>query len=272
MIDYINDLPRIEMMVLEKKKIEVLSEADEKDLFITYLKTRDKMLRTYLIYRNLGLVYHIANSYSKKIELEELYQEGIIGLTKAIECFDPFKGIRFSSYGCQWIKQAISRYISTKNTQVRIPAYLSSCYYTICNSDISDWEYADIKIIASKYNISENTAKFLVKVRNIESLDYAIEGESSVLSNVSSGKETPEDIILDNEMKQILDNTLYKLLSERDIYILKLRYGMVDGKEYTLKEIGEIVKLSDERVRCIIKKSIIEIQDHFRKIGLLAKN
>ena len=139
------------------------------------------MLRTYLIYRNLGLVYHIANSYSNKMELEELYQEGIIGLTKAIECFDPFRGIRFSSYGCQWIKQAISRYISTKNTQIRIPAYLSSCYYTICNSDISDWEYTDIKIIAAKYDISENTAKFLIKVRNIESLDYAIEGESSVI-------------------------------------------------------------------------------------------
>ncbi len=56
MIDYIKDLPRVEMMVLEKKKIEVLNKADEKDLFITYLRTRDKILRTYLVYRNIGLV------------------------------------------------------------------------------------------------------------------------------------------------------------------------------------------------------------------------
>ena len=113
-----------------------------------------------------------------------------------------------------------------------IKTIIYSSSTTQTNKDIFDGTNTDIKIIAAKYDISENTAKFLIKVRNIESLDYAIEGESSVLSNVSSGKEMPEDIILDNEMKQILKDTLHKLLSERDIYILKLRYGMIDGKEY----------------------------------------
>ena len=255
---YLNDI----------QKYELLTKEEEYELLRKIREDKDEDARHLLILSNLRLVISVAKkSMGNGLLLIDLISEGNIGLIKAINKFDYEKGHRFSTYAVWWIKQSIKKAVINKGRDIRIPSYkyeqLSKVNRTIMEYISEFGETPTTKYIADKTELKESEVVLLLnEFQDILSLNETI-GDNIFLEDVIGASDNIEEKIIKEdqlaEMRDLLDN----ILSDREKEILELRYGLYDNKIHTLKEIGDMLSITRERVRQIEKKAITKLKLHF---------
>lgn len=255
---YLNDI----------QKYELLTKEEEYELLRKIREDKDEDARHLLILSNLRLVISVAKkSMGNGLLLIDLISEGNIGLIKGINKFDYEKGHRFSTYAVWWIKQSIKKAVINKGRDIRIPSYkyeqLSKVNRTIMEYISEFGETPTTKYIADKTELKESKVVLLLnEFQDILSLNETI-GDNIFLEDVIGASDNIEEKIIKEdqlaEMRDLLDN----ILSDREKEILELRYGLYDNKIHTLKEIGDMLSITRERVRQIEKKAITKLKLHF---------
>lgn len=229
----------------------------------------DKKARLRLIESNMRLVINIAKSYrSRAIPLEDLIQEGAIGLMQAAERFDPEKGFRFSTYATHWIRQAIGRAIDNKSKAIRLPAHVSQSLRKIEKERLrlarelgSDPSHDQL---ALALGISPRKLSTLVQSsQDLLSLDMSI-GENSGTTLGGLIKDTrnddPEAMVLSEEVLDELSHILLEL-NEREQKVMRLRFRLDGAQDPTVQEdLAKELKLSRERIRQIEIQAIKKLR------------
>lgn len=229
----------------------------------------DAAARLRLIESNMRLVINIAKTYrSRTVPLEDLIQEGAIGLMQAAERFDPEKGFRFSTYATHWIRQAIGRAIDNKAKAIRLPAHVSQSLRRIererirLASELGQEPTIDqialaIGISAKKLNVIIQSSQELL------SLDMAVgESAGSTLGGLIRDNRTcdPETQVLSGETLCELMRILTEL-NEREQQVMKMRFRLGGGQAPALQEeIAKEMKLSRERIRQIEVQAIKKLR------------
>jgi RNA polymerase primary sigma factor len=257
----------------EVRTIPLLTAAQEIDLS-TRVQKGDEQARKAMIQANLRLVINIAKKYMHLgIPFLDLIEEGNLGLMKAVDKFNPKKGFRFSTYAAWWIRQSISRSIAQQGKMVRLPVYM--------NELISKWKKTkeeltqklnrvpNAKEIARKMHITRDKMEEinLWLSTKTSSLEAPIGGEDeSQISDLVEDKTTasPDAEVEYSMDKERVENLLEKM-SDREKEILDMRFGLADGKYYTLADIANKLNLSRERIRQIEEEALNKLRNFVRQ-------
>jgi len=228
---YFKDVSRYDLLTREEEI--TLSQAIEKG---------DKFARDRMIQSNLRLAISIAKKYSKMgCPLEDLIQESNIGLMKAVDRFDWRRGFKFSTYASWWIKQSVSRHLTSHKSTVRVPAHASGLIWKIkkiCREYEDEFRHQPtISEIADLLGVTESMVKLSLEsaaIQNSVSLDAALGDEKNgrrfeeIISDNDSV--SPDDLIDRQKTLKIIKNSLVKL-SPREEKILRLRFGIYEDIE-----------------------------------------
>lgn len=233
----------------------ILTKEEEKSLFIR-MNHGDLEAKKIIIESNLRLVVSIAKRYKGLgLEFLDLIQEGNIGLIEAVERFDVTKNNKFSTYATWWIRKEVSRSIKFQGKTIRLPVHLCeqiSNYYKVNKELIATLKRnPTIEELATKLNISVAEVDRLIQYdEDIASLNTPVsEDICTNLEDLIEDKDM-ESIFLDTERKLLIENLFRECqLNEREIMILKLRFGFLDNNEYTLAEVASIMGVSIEAIR-----------------------
>ncbi len=232
----------------------------------------DSAAREMIINHNLRLVFSIAQKYNGRgLPFEDLLQEGIIGLMKSVDKYNPEKGA-FSTYATWWIMQLIRRAISNTGKAIRLPNHLyEKVVKAVALKEKLDGEFPHdpelvIKKISEELNISPVKVKEYLKlyaVNNFKSLDASVnEDGDTTFGDFVAANENVEEEIFDKKIKEDLQNALNNLdLTERERNIIILRWGLLNNKPLTLDQIGKRYNLTRERIRQIEQKAIRKMKN-----------
>ena len=223
------------------------------------IKRGDKAAREHMIKANLRLVVKIARDYEGMgVPLLDLISEGNIGLMKGVERFDPTKGAKLSTYASWWIKQAIKRALSNQAKTIRLPVHVTDRLALIRRAevklrDVFDREPTDEEVAHELGLDAKRIRQYREASRAPVSLDAPIgEGESNRVSELIADPNAANPF---DEVSQGVDTDLVRevlaTLTERESSILALRYGLNDGQERTLEDIGAQFGVTRERIRQI---------------------
>ena len=265
-----NNLNLMSLYLSDIQKYRLLTKEEEQELFKRIREENDDQARQLLILSNLRLVISTAKKLlGNGLPLIDLISEGNIGLIKAINKFDYDKGHRFSTYAVWWIKQSIKKAIINTRRDIRIPSYKYE-QLTKVNKVITEYtnrhgEAPSIEYIAKEVELKETKVVLLLnEFQDVISLNETI-GDNIYLEDVIGEEASVEEEMIKEDQLIEMRELLEKILSDRERNILELRYGLYDNKIHTLKEIGEILNITRERVRQIEKKAIIKLKNHFKE-------
>jgi len=252
----------------EISKIPLLTSSEEVRL-ARLAQAGDPEARRKIIISNLRLVVSIAKKYLYfGLPLQDLIEEGNMGLMKAVDRFDPERGFKFSTYATWWIRQAITRALSNYGRTVRIPVYVTDnvARYKKVGDELykRTGKKPGPEEIAAEMNIklkeAEKLQGFMDAITPLEELDSldADDGRG-VPESMEPGAMDPgiHQIELDQELEQLMTH-----LDDRETRIIRFRYGLDDGKAHTLEETGRKFNLTRERIRQIEK----DVMKRLRKI------
>jgi RNA polymerase primary sigma factor len=258
----------LETYLREINETALLSAADEQELAARIaegdVQARDRMVRA-----NLRLVVNIARGYSGKgLGLQDLIEEGNLGLLRAVEGFDPSVGTRFSTYASYWIKQSIKRALINCGKTIRIPAYMVEL--------LSKWRRASSRLTEELGRTP--TPEEVARVLGLAKKKLPIIKKAMHVYNATPQTDQVEagwslgDMVMDERMKSP-DEELLELdalthvmqmlehLDPREATVLRMRFGLDDMTPRTLKEIGEQLNLTRERVRQIETEALGKLAD-----------
>jgi RNA polymerase primary sigma factor len=252
----------LSIYLAEISRIPLLSPTDEVRL-AKAAQAGDGAARRKLTVSNLRLVVSIAKKYLYYgLPLQDLIEEGNLGLMKAVDRFDPDRGCKFSTYATWWIRQAITRALSNYGRTVRIPVYVTDNVARYKKA-VEEYykrtgKYPDVEQVAKQLDIKVTEAKkiqeFVHDVSPLETMETVNEdGGRGIPESLQPHK--LDDAIVQFERDQEIDR-LMEQLTEREANILRFRYGLEDSRAHTLEQTGRKFGLTRERIRQIEKDAM----------------
>lgn len=244
------------------------------ELVALYKKNRDINIRNKIIINNLGLIYAAAKKRIKNpscYTLEDLVQEGVIGMMKGIERFDTTKDTSFSTYVYYWIVQQMDRALINNGYMIRLPAYIYEKINTLStmeNTYISKNEEMDLKNMCNETNMTEQEYFLLHYYKrnysNFTSLNAVINTDSDenyveLQDYIPCQDISVEDKIISDSLKEQIIEVL-EILSPKEREILELRFGLNGNDPLTLEAIGNRFNLTRERIRQIENKALNKLK------------
>lgn len=255
----------------EISKVPLLGTEEERRLARLSLKG-DGAARRKLIVSNLRLVVSIAKKYIYfGLPLQDLIEEGNLGLMKAVDRYDPERGCKFSTYATWWIRQAVTRSLSNQGRTVRIPVYVTdnvARYKKMADElYIKTGRQPELEEIAAKLGVRLTEARKLQEfVETVAPLEKMQTTDATVGHPLPEGGELGgmdhalEQIELDQQMEELMCQ-----LTDREANIIRYRYGLYDDRVHTLEETGKKFNLTRERIRQIEKDVMMRLRDYVRK-------
>lgn len=254
-------------------QIPLLSEEEERELGRRSAQG-DSSARQKLAEGNLRLVVSLAKHYTGRgVQMMDLIQEGNMGLMRAAEKYDYTMENRFSTYASWWIKEAMQRAIDQQSREIRVPVHVAENMKKVqkISKDLQQKLGRDPlpKEIAERMpgKTEEDVKNILSYLQSPVSLETPVgdEGENSLGDMVEDKTEaTPEEamnaLVQKEEVSELLE-----ALSERERQVIRLRYGLEDGKTHTLEEIGSILNVTRERVRQIEARALEKLRKNAKK-------
>ncbi|NBU34113.1 RNA polymerase sigma factor RpoD [bacterium] len=269
---YLDDIAddSVRLYLREIGKIPLLTSAEELAL-AQRVVAGDKDAKDQMAEANMRLVVSIAKRYvGRGLDLLDLIQEGNTGLLRAVEKFDPDKGFKFSTYATWWIRQAITRAIADQARTIRIPVHMVETINKLLRTQRRLTQELNREPtndeIAQAMEIDVDKVEHIMKIKqDISSLDASVrdDEEDSVLGDFIEDEDTisPEESATNQLLKEHV-KALLSGLTDREQKILKLRFGLEDGKSHTLEEVGQEFSVTRERIRQIEAKALAKLRKH----------
>ncbi|MCI0498961.1 MAG: RNA polymerase sigma factor RpoD/SigA [Planctomycetales bacterium] len=245
----------------------LLSWEEEKSLATAVLEENDPIARERLVRSNLRLVVNIAKKFSGRgLTLGDLIEEGNLGLMRAVDTFDPEHGVRFSTYSAWWVKQSIKRAILSNSQPIHVPTYMVEL--------INQWRQVSAELesrLGRTARLEEMAKAMNVPVRKAQAIREIVSVVDSGFQHESSEQNaglddsieddtmvTPEEKLGTNEqLAQALE--LLDKMEPRQAEVLRLRFGLNGLEPLTLKQIGEKLGLTRERVRQLQRNALAQL-------------
>ena len=269
---YLDDVAddSVRLYLREIGKIPLLTAEEELTLAHKVVEG-DKRAKDKMAEANMRLVVSIAKRYvGRGLDLLDLIQEGNTGLLRAVEKFDPDKGFKFSTYATWWIRQAITRAIADQARTIRIPVHMVETINKLLRTQRRLTQELNREPtneeIAKEMDIEVEKVEHIMKIKqDIHSLDQSVrdDEEDSVLGDFVEDEDTitPEESATNQLLKEQVKDLLGSL-SEREQKIIRLRFGLEDGKSHTLEEVGQEFSVTRERIRQIEAKALAKLRKH----------
>lgn len=257
----------VRMYLKEIGKVPLLEA--ERELYLAECMAKgDEKAKDELVEANLRLVVSIAKRYvGKGMFFLDLIQEGNLGLMKAVEKFDYTKGYKFSTYATWWIRQAITRAIADQARTIRIPVHMVETIHKVsrCQRQLLQelGHEATAEEVAERIGMSPDKVREIMKIaQDPVSLETPIgEEEDSHLGDFIPDEDAPApaDEACNSVLKQTIGEVL-DTLTEREKRVIILRFGLIDGRQRTLEEVGQEFQVTRERIRQIETKALRKLR------------
>lgn len=267
------ELEGLNRYLSEIGEVDLLTQQEEVEL-AQRIEQGDQAAREHLINANLRLVVSVARKYQGRgLPLDDLIEEGNIGLMRAVEKFDYRRGFKFSTYATWWIRQAITRSIDEQSRTIRVPVHLSEDARLIKKTmnmlSIKLDHRPTVEDVAQELGWDVRKVERTIQaVLSVKSLDAPYgESENDTIGNLipdeNDTAEHAEKNVLREQMIEMI-----KTLDEREQRIIRLRYGLENGRERTLEEIGNALNITRERVRQIEAGALRKLRHPGRSTSL----
>jgi RNA polymerase primary sigma factor len=259
----------LQLYLRQINEVALLTADQEKELGRKIIQHNDPAARERMVRANLRLVVNIAKHYvNRGMCLTDLIEEGNIGLLKAVEGFDPENGSRFSTYASWWIKQAIKRALINSVQPIHIPAYMvemmSKLKHAVRALEDELGRLPTTEELSSRMGVSTKKLKIIrkaVKAFNSPTQSGGGDGDLTIDEMIPDRNMSPPDEVVryNDEIRRMVK--LLEDIDERAATILRLRYGLGGDDPMTLKEIGQRIGLTRERVRQIEHETLKRMRD-----------
>ncbi len=228
-----------------------------------------------MIRANLRLVIHVANRYrGRGVPFLDLIQEGNIGLMRALEKFEPSRGLKFVTYAHWWVRQAISRAITEQYRTVRLPNHIGERKNKLRGAMERLWGQNGRPPTSDELSVAlgwtrQEVEELQTAVQPVMRLQQPLAEDGGTLADILEDVQAPrpEELLAEDQLHRCLAHCLASL-TEREAYILRLRYGLESEQPHTLQEIADLLRLSRERVRQLERQAFEKLRQPHRSAML----
>lgn len=262
----------VRMYLREIGKIPLLS-SEEEIALAHRIEKGDQKAKDKMAEANMRLVVSIAKRYSGRgLDFLDLIQEGNTGLLRAVEKFDVSKGFKFSTYATWWIRQAITRAIADQSRTIRIPVHMVETINKLLRTQRRMTQELNreptIEELSKELEMEPEKVEYIIKIKqDITSLDAGIgrdsdEEETSLGELIEDEDSISPEESATNELLKEHVNEILGTLSDREQKIIRMRFGLDNGKSHTLEEVGAEFAVTRERIRQIEAKALNKLRKH----------